>query len=74
MFSCKIHVILRTGLYGQLGIGVNTKMSTPKIVKTLINEPIYYIACGVFETVMSGCCFCVCFKSSALFVNLIMLK
>eukprot|EP00795_Rhopilema_esculentum_P001965 gene1965-17508_t len=40
-----------SGLYGQLGIGVNTKMTTPKVVKTLIDEPIYYIACGSFETI-----------------------
>ena len=68
MFSFKIHGVLMTGLYGQLGIGVNTKMSTPKIVKTLINEPIYFIACGAFETVIP-CRYILC-----LFVKLIILK
>eukprot|EP00794_Sanderia_malayensis_P006180 gene6180-6894_t len=40
------------GLYGQLGIGVNTKTTTPKLVRSLIDEPIYYVTCGQFETLV----------------------
>ncbi|XP_057295987.1 uncharacterized protein LOC130624943 isoform X2 [Hydractinia symbiolongicarpus] len=38
------------GLYGQLGIGVNTKRTTPQLVESLAHDSIYLIACGSFET------------------------
>ena len=39
------------GLYGQLGIGTNTKQTLPMFVEALKNEKIYLICCGSFETV-----------------------
>ena len=38
------------GLYGQLGIGSNTKCTTPQYVSSLQYDSIYLIACGAFET------------------------
>ena len=39
------------GLYGQLGVGTNTKQTLPMFVEALKNEKIYLICCGSFETV-----------------------
>lgn len=38
------------GLYGQLGVGTNTKQTLPMFVEALKNEKIYLICCGSFET------------------------
>jgi len=39
------------GLYGQLGVGTNSKQTLPMFVKALKNEKTYLICCGSFETV-----------------------
>ncbi|XP_022791463.1 uncharacterized protein LOC111330786 [Stylophora pistillata] len=38
------------GLYGQLGLGTNSKQTLPVLVDTLKNEKLYLICCGSFET------------------------
>ena len=40
-----------SGLYGQLGIGTNSKQTLPMFVEALKNEKTYLICCGSFETV-----------------------
>ena len=39
------------GLYGQLGLGTNSKQTLPQLVKSLKDEKVYLISCGSFETV-----------------------
>lgn len=39
------------GLYGQLGVGTNSKQTLPMFVEALKNEKTYLICCGSFETV-----------------------
>ncbi|RMX41048.1 hypothetical protein pdam_00003288 [Pocillopora damicornis] len=38
------------GLYGQLGLGTNSKQTLPVLVETLKHEKVYLICCGSFET------------------------
>ena len=42
------------GLYGQLGLGTNSKQTLPVLVETLKNEKVYLICCGSFETVSNN--------------------
>ena len=42
------------GLYGQLGLGKNSKQTLPVLVETLKNEKVYLICCGSFETVSNN--------------------
>ncbi|XP_068758844.1 uncharacterized protein [Montipora capricornis] len=39
------------GLYGQLGLGTNCKQTVPQLVESLVNERVYLICCGSFETI-----------------------
>ena len=40
-----------SGLYGQLGLGTNSKQTFPQLVQNLKKEKVYLICCGSFETV-----------------------
>ena len=51
-----------SGLYGQLGIGTNRKETLPQLVETLLDDSIYLIVCGAFETVTVIFLFCVWFQ------------
>lgn len=48
---CILWWLFYIGLYGQLGLGTNSKQTLPVLVETLKHEKVYLICCGSFETV-----------------------